>query len=94
MLVSEIMSGRVCFVCGKGSLKGNWVSHANNKNTRRSYVNLRPFKMAIDGSVKVVKLCTKCLRIEKENVKKLQLSQKTEQVLSASRQLKTTPTFI
>lgn len=91
------MSGRVCYRCGKGSLKGNWVSHANNKNTRRTYANLRLFRMLVEGVGKRVKLCTKCLRLEKEKAKKLKLSQKTEQILAAAatrRAAQSQPSFI
>lgn len=91
------MSGRICFLCGKGSLKGNWVSHANNKNTRRSYANLRLYRLMTNGIVNRVKLCTTCLRSEKEKAKDRKLSQKTDQVLAASRAAaaaRQKPTFI
>lgn len=91
------MSGRVCYLCGKGSLKGNWVSHAHNKNMRRTYANLRLFRLLIEGVTKRVKLCTKCLRREKEKAKKENLAQKTEQILAAAaarRAAQSQPTFI
>ena len=59
---------RRCELCGKGPLVGNNVSHANNKTKTRSLPNLRSVRAVVDGSVKHVRICTRCLksgRVEK-----------------------------
>ncbi len=53
---------RVCDVCGKGPSFGNNVSHANNKTARVWYPNLQKIKTIKCGTVKSVKVCTRCLR--------------------------------
>jgi large subunit ribosomal protein L28 len=56
---------RRCDICGKGPLVGNNVSHANNKTKTRSLPNLRSVRASIDGSVKYVRVCTRCLKAGK-----------------------------
>jgi large subunit ribosomal protein L28 len=53
---------RRCELCGKGPLVGNNVSHANNKTKTRSLPNLRSVRAVVDGSVKHVRVCTRCLK--------------------------------
>jgi len=53
---------RVCDVCGKGPSFGNNVSHAHNKTARVWYPNLQKIKTINKGTVKSVKVCTRCLR--------------------------------
>jgi len=53
---------RVCDICGKGPSFGNNVSHANNKTSRVWYPNLQKIKTINGGTVKSVKVCTRCLR--------------------------------
>jgi large subunit ribosomal protein L28 len=50
-----------CFTCGKGVAFGNNVSHANNKTRRVWKPNLQVVRVVIDGKIKKVKVCTKCL---------------------------------
>ena len=89
----ETMSGRICFICGKGAMQGRLVSHANNKTKRKMHVNLRPLKMAIRGKTVTVKLCVKCLRDEREKIKSLKLSDKAEKIISASQAAQKEKTF-
>jgi large subunit ribosomal protein L28 len=63
-LENEAMARR-CEVCGKGPLVGNTVSHANNKNKTRSLPNLRSVRVKMDGEVKHVRVCTRCLKANK-----------------------------
>ena len=56
---------RVCDICGKGPSFGNNVSHANNKSSRVWYPNLQKIKTITSGTVKSVKVCTRCLRSNK-----------------------------
>jgi large subunit ribosomal protein L28 len=53
---------RRCELCGKGPLVGNNVSHANNKSKTRSLPNLRSVRAVVDGSVRHVRICTRCLK--------------------------------
>ena len=53
---------RRCELCGKGPLVGNNVSHANNKTKTRSLPNLRSVRAVVDGSVRHVRVCTRCLK--------------------------------
>lgn len=53
---------RQCHVCHKGPSVGHNVSHANNKTKRRWNPNLQRVKANLDGTVKYIKVCTRCLR--------------------------------
>lgn len=53
---------RQCEICGKKRQIGNSVSHANNKTKREFRPNLVKVRAKVDGSVKRVKICTRCLR--------------------------------
>ncbi len=53
---------KVCAICGKGSLYGNKVSHANNRTKRRWEPNLQRIKIILDGSVKSVYVCSRCIK--------------------------------
>ncbi len=53
---------RRCELCGKGPLVGNNVSHANNKTKTRSLPNLRSVRAVVDGSVKHIRICARCLK--------------------------------
>ena len=41
---------------------GNNVSHANNKTRRRWLPNLQQVRARLDGEVKRIRVCTRCLR--------------------------------
>lgn len=51
-----------CFNCGKGVMYGHSVSHAKNRTRKIFKPNLHSVSIALSGSNKRVKLCTKCLR--------------------------------
>jgi len=53
---------RQCAVCGKRPWVGNSVSHANNKSKRRWNPNLQRVRANLEGTVKYIKVCTRCLR--------------------------------
>lgn len=53
---------RICIICGKGPSVGNNVSHANNKTRRRWLPNLQRVRARLDGEVKRIRVCTRCLR--------------------------------
>jgi large subunit ribosomal protein L28 len=51
-----------CEICGKGILSGNNVSHSNFKTRRKWKPNLQKIKTIINGKIKYIKVCTKCLK--------------------------------
>ena len=51
-----------CAVCGKRPSVGNNVSHANNKTKRRWNPNLQRVKANLDGTVRYIRACTRCIR--------------------------------
>jgi len=53
---------KVCAVCGKGPRAGNKVSHSNKKSSRWWKPNLQRVRVEIDGVVKTIRVCTKCLK--------------------------------
>ncbi|OGH50525.1 MAG: 50S ribosomal protein L28 [Candidatus Levybacteria bacterium RIFCSPLOWO2_12_FULL_37_14] len=58
-----------CQNCGKGSMYGHKVSHAKNRTKRLFRPNLHPMRLTVNGATKRVKLCTKCLRTAKKEIK-------------------------
>lgn len=56
---------KVCDICGKRAQTGNHRSHALNATKRKFYPNLSSMKAEIDGEVKKIKICTKCLKSNK-----------------------------
>ncbi|PAF51503.1 50S ribosomal protein L28 [Helicobacter sp. 13S00477-4] len=56
-----------CFITGKGPMVGNNVSHANNKNKKRSLPNLRSIRIKLeDGSSMKIKVAASTLRTMKK----------------------------
>lgn len=53
---------RRCEITGKGVLTGNNVSHANNKTKRRWNPNLQEVRAEINGNVRRILVCTRCIR--------------------------------
>ncbi len=51
-----------CEICGKGTTFGNNVSHANNKTPRAWHANLQKVKAVRNGTVRSIKVCTRCIR--------------------------------
>ncbi|MCY4441365.1 MAG: 50S ribosomal protein L28, partial [Deltaproteobacteria bacterium] len=51
-----------CTICGKGPSVGNNVSHANNKTRRRWLPNLQRVRARLNGEVRRIRVCTRCLR--------------------------------
>jgi len=56
---------RRCDICGKGPSTGFSVSHAHNKSKRRWLPNIQSIKVIIAGSVKRMKVCTRCIKAGK-----------------------------
>ncbi len=51
-----------CEVCGKTPMFGNNVSHANNKTRKVFKANIKKIRARVNGSVKKINICTRCLR--------------------------------
>ena len=54
-----------CDVCGKGVMFGHSVSHANNKTKRVWNPNLQRVRAMVEGRVKNLDVCTRCLKAGK-----------------------------
>ena len=54
-----------CDFCGKGVTFGIKVSHSHRRSNRAWKPNVKRVKAVVDGSVKHVYVCTKCLRSNK-----------------------------
>jgi large subunit ribosomal protein L28 len=55
------MHGR-CDVCKRTPGYGHKVSHSNRKTNRRFVVNVQRRRMKINGAMRRVYICTRCLR--------------------------------
>ena len=53
---------RRCVICGKGPRAGRNVSHAHNVTPRRFQANIQMVRAMINGGVKRIRVCTRCLR--------------------------------
>lgn len=53
---------RRCEICGKGPMVGNHVSHAHNLSKRRWLPNLKKIRARVNGQVKKILVCTKCIK--------------------------------
>jgi large subunit ribosomal protein L28 len=56
---------RRCDVCGKGPVMGRKVSHAHNVSARWFEPNLQTVRASVNGGVKRMRVCTRCLRSNK-----------------------------
>ena len=51
-----------CDVCGKGVAFGSKVSHSHRRSNRTWKPNVRKVRAVVNGSVKSMHVCTRCLR--------------------------------
>ena len=61
-------SGMKCANCNKGKMYGHKMSHAKNRTRRTFDPNLHSARVMIDGTMKRVRLCVKCLRTAKKQM--------------------------
>jgi large subunit ribosomal protein L28 len=54
-----------CEICGKAPVVGRKVSHAHNVSARRFEPNLQRVRAMINGGVRRIRVCTRCLRSNK-----------------------------
>ncbi|MGP1585188.1 MAG: 50S ribosomal protein L28 [Schwartzia sp. (in: firmicutes)] len=52
----------VCEVCNKGVMSGMNVSHSHVKTKRRWNPNIQRVRAVVNGEVKRINVCTRCLR--------------------------------
>ena len=66
---------RICEICGKGVQFGHNVSHSKRRTKRVFLPNLKTKRMRVEGMVKKIKLCMKCLKRAKKygKVEKLKI---------------------
>ncbi|MDX1583344.1 MAG: 50S ribosomal protein L28 [Thermoanaerobaculia bacterium] len=53
---------RKCEVCGKKPAYGKNVSHAHNVTSRRWLPNLQNIRAMVNGGVRRIRVCTRCIR--------------------------------
>lgn len=51
-----------CEICGKGTMSGINVSHSHLKTKRTWKPNIQRVRAIVDGEVKRINVCTRCLR--------------------------------
>ena len=51
-----------CEICGKALLRGNNVSHANNRTRRVFKPNLQKIRVLVNGATRRMNVCTTCIR--------------------------------
>ena len=51
-----------CAICGKKTIIGRQISHAHNVSARSWQPNLQRVRALVDGGVKRILVCTRCLR--------------------------------
>ncbi len=56
---------KVCDICGKKPMFGNNVSHAHNITKRRFNPNLQSVRARVNGRVRKMTVCTRCLKAGK-----------------------------
>ncbi len=56
---------KVCSVCGKSPAAGRNVSHSHRVTNRIVRPNIQSIHVVIDGTVKQVNVCTKCMKAGK-----------------------------
>ena len=54
-----------CEICNKGRMTGNSVSFSNNSTKRSWKPNLRKVKADVNGTIKRINVCSKCIKAGK-----------------------------
>jgi len=57
-----LVMAKRCELCGKGPVVGRNVSHAHNVSPRRFEPNLQRVRAMVNGGVRRLRVCTRCLR--------------------------------
>ncbi|NMA48480.1 MAG: 50S ribosomal protein L28 [Tissierellia bacterium] len=53
---------KICEICGKTKSFGNKVTFSNKRSSRTWAPNIRRVKADVNGTVKRINVCTRCLR--------------------------------
>ncbi len=53
---------KACAICGKTGAVGHRLSHAHNVTSRRFEPNLQTVRAIINGGIKRIRVCTRCIR--------------------------------
>ena len=56
---------KVCTVCGKHPSAGRNVSHSHRVTNRTFRPNIQKVNAVVDGTVKRISVCTKCMKAGK-----------------------------
>jgi large subunit ribosomal protein L28 len=59
--IGSVMAKR-CELCGKGPVVGRNVSHAHNVTARRFEPNLQRVRALVNGGIRRLRVCTRCLK--------------------------------
>ena len=51
-----------CEICKKQRMVGNKVSHSHIKTRTKQQPNIQKVRAVVDGKVKRIQVCTRCLR--------------------------------
>jgi large subunit ribosomal protein L28 len=54
-----------CDICGKSPMFGHSISHAHNVTRRKFMPNLHRVRARVDGRVRRLRVCTRCLKAGK-----------------------------
>lgn len=54
-----------CEICGKAGAVGRTISHAHNVRPRRFEPNLQRVRAIVNGGIRRIRVCTRCLRSQK-----------------------------
>jgi large subunit ribosomal protein L28 len=54
-----------CDICGKRPMFGHNISHAHNVTKRKFMPNLHRVRVRVNGRVKRIRVCTRCLKAGK-----------------------------
>jgi large subunit ribosomal protein L28 len=63
--LEEPQMARRCELCGKGPRVGRNISHAHNVTPRRFQPNLQTVRAMVNGGIRRLRVCTRCLRSNK-----------------------------
>ena len=58
-----------CELCGKAGHSGNNVSHSKRRTKTRFMPNIQRATLTLNGSLRRVSLCTRCLRTDHKQPK-------------------------
>jgi large subunit ribosomal protein L28 len=60
--LKETAMAKHCEICGKTPVVGRTLSHAHNVRARRFEPNLQRLRALVNGGVRRIRVCTRCIR--------------------------------